>query len=195
MRRPASRAWSVGLLLSLLLMPATLLGQAEESRLLELVLGQSSTLSMAGVTSYSSAAPGIVEMRPLPDGSGVLVHAIAPGETALLLLRSDGTQVHYRVRVTGSRGPRRIPAPGDLSVVVGGQGTITAASVASYSVTPMGIVDVAVHADRGELVITGRRVGVASIVMIFDDRHTETRRIEVTAAPEGGPTPAPERTP
>ena len=169
----------------------------DEGRLLELTLGQSSTLTMAGIASFSSSGPGIVDVTPAPDGSALIVRAIAPGETMLLLIRSDGTQVSYRIRVTGSRGPRRIPAPGDMSIVVGEASTLEAANVASYSVAPMGIIQVVVHADRGELVLTGQRVGVASIVLIFEDRHTETRRIEVTAAPEGAPrpTPSPERTP
>jgi len=195
MRRPFTRAWSFGFLLLLELGgPAALQGQVDESRLLELTLGQSSTLTMPGIASFSLSGPSIVEVTPLPDRSGLIVRAIAPGETSLLLIHG-GTQVSYRIRVTGSRGPRRIPGPDDRSVAVGEQATVEAAHVASYSVTPMGIVDVVVHADRGEFAVTGRRVGVASIVLIFDDRHTETRRIEVTAAPDGAPLPAPERTP
>ncbi len=195
MRRSLSRAWLVGLLV---LVAATAGAQSDE-RLLELTLGQSSTLSLEGIASYSASGPGIVETTPLPDGTGLVVLAIAPGETALLLIGSDGTQISYRIRVTGSRGPRRIPSPGDLTIAVGAQRVIEAASVASYSVTPMGIVDVTVHADRGELEITGRRAGVASIVLVFADRHTETRRVEVTEAsaptPERVPGAAPERRP
>jgi hypothetical protein len=200
MRRSSPRPLAIGLLLTLALgslaAPASSRGQVDESRLLELTLGQSSTLGVTGVASYSTTGLGIVEMTLLPDGSGLSVRAVTPGETAILVIRSDGTSVRYRIRVVGSRGPRRIPAPGDLTLSVGEEGTVTAANVASYSVTPMGVVDVVVHADRGELAVTGRRVGVASIVLVFDDRHTETRRVEVTAAPEGAAPPAPpERTP
>lgn len=194
MCRPRTRACSLGLLLWLALAPLLpeRVGAQSDARLLELALGQSSTLNMTGLTSFSSSGPGVVEVTPLPDGSGLLVQAIAPGETALLLIGRDGASVSYRIRVTGSRGPRRIPAAGDVTLAVGEERTLDASNVASYSVAPLGVVEVRVIPEAGTLALTGRSVGVASVVLVFEDRHTETRRIEVTQASPTPDTPTPE---
>ncbi len=70
-----------------------------EQRELELVVGEQTSVSAEGVQSYSEGAPGIVDVRVPSDGTRFVVVALEPGNTTLLLIMEDGSQVQYRITV------------------------------------------------------------------------------------------------
>ncbi|HKU39839.1 MAG TPA: pilus assembly protein N-terminal domain-containing protein [Polyangiales bacterium] len=74
-------------------------GTVSESHDLELAVGENQTLSAADVKSYSEGVPGIVEVKLTPSGSHFVVVGQRPGNTTLLLLERDGSEVSWNIRV------------------------------------------------------------------------------------------------
>jgi Flp pilus assembly secretin CpaC len=88
--------------------PAPLLAQASapsEVREISLRVGEQTSLSGAGVKSYSAGVPGVVEVRLSRDGEQFVLVALKPGVTTLLLFMLDGREVHYRIRVEDDKPP------------------------------------------------------------------------------------------
>jgi pilus assembly protein CpaC len=78
--------------------------QTEE---IELRVGEQRVLPSDGVQSYSEAVKGIVDVRLTKDASQFIVVALAPGQTTLLFLMTDGTEKHYRISVGDPDRPQR----------------------------------------------------------------------------------------
>lgn len=74
-------------------------GSISESYDLELAVGENQTLSAADVKSYSEGVPGIVEVKLTPSGSHFVVVGQHPGNTTLLLLKRDGSEISWNIRV------------------------------------------------------------------------------------------------
>jgi pilus assembly protein CpaC len=66
---------------------------------LTLSVGESRTLSAAGVASYSEGVPGVADVRLTPDEGQFVIVGKNPGATTLLLIRRDGTQHRFAVSV------------------------------------------------------------------------------------------------
>ena len=57
-------------------------------------------LSAKGVKNYSDSTPGVADIRLTPDGTQFIVNGKKPGQTTLLLIKDDGTQVQYPITVS-----------------------------------------------------------------------------------------------
>lgn len=74
-----------------------------ETRNLSLVVGDQTSIPAEGVKSYSEGVPGIVDVRLPKDGEQFIVLALRPGQTTLLLLMLDGSEVQVRIEVTSGQ--------------------------------------------------------------------------------------------
>ncbi len=75
---------------------------AGELRDLELEVGEQLVLPSQGVSSYSEGTPGFLDVRLTQDGSSFVLVGKRAGRTSLLLMRTDGSEVQYRVWVKDS---------------------------------------------------------------------------------------------
>lgn len=75
-----------------------------ETQTINLTVGQQTIVPAKGVRSYSEGAPGIVDIRLPKDGTQFVVVALRPGQTTLLLIMMDGSQVQYQIRVDKADG-------------------------------------------------------------------------------------------
>ncbi len=62
-------------------------------------VGEQRSVSALGVRSYSEGAPGIADVRVTRDQSRFVIVGNRPGTTSLLLIRRDGTQTQYSIKV------------------------------------------------------------------------------------------------
>ena len=96
-------SWKAILVFGLMSLLSTveMLATAEIGSARELVLrvGEQRSLPADGIRSYSEGVPGIAEIRVTRDQSRFVIVGKAEGSTSLLLIRSDGTQVQYTIRV------------------------------------------------------------------------------------------------
>jgi pilus assembly protein CpaC len=74
---------------------------------INLAIGETKTLSAAGVKEYSEGVKGIVDVVPTPDGRTFVLTGKKDGTTTLLLLRTDGSQVTYDISVA-RRNPQQV---------------------------------------------------------------------------------------
>ena len=72
-----------------------------------LFVGEQTVISSKNVDRFSLGAPGIVDVRVPNDGSDLVVVALAPGTTTLLLLMKNGEKVHYTISVRQVRVSKR----------------------------------------------------------------------------------------
>lgn len=68
-------------------------------RTIILRVGEQKSLSARGIKSYSEGAPGFADIRITRDQSRFVVVGKQEGATSLLLIKSDGSQLHYTIRV------------------------------------------------------------------------------------------------
>jgi pilus assembly protein CpaC len=73
---------------------------------LTLAVGENRTIPATDVKNYSEGAPGIAEVKITPNGSQFVIVGQRPGSTTLLLLKRDGREVVWRIRV--------LPQPVDI---------------------------------------------------------------------------------
>ncbi len=85
--------------------------QATRVEELTLKIGEQRVIPSDGVQSYSEGTKGIVDVRLTKDASQFIVVALAPGNTTLLFLMSDGTEKHYRIAVGDTNGSTATGAP------------------------------------------------------------------------------------
>lgn len=76
--------------------------QRRQTRELTVQVGEQTSISAAGVRSYSEGTRGIVDVRLTRDESQFILVGQNPGQTSLLLIMGDGSQVQYRVTVPGA---------------------------------------------------------------------------------------------
>ena len=67
---------------------------------IQMAIGESKTLSAKGVKNYSDSTPGIADIRLTTDGSQFIINGKKPGQTTLLLIKDDGTQVQFPITVS-----------------------------------------------------------------------------------------------
>lgn len=87
--------------LCLVLCVSTTVAFADPPQTLEISLGKGEqrVLPTDNARSYSEGTPGIVDVRLTRDGAHFVVVGLRAGETSLLLLLRDGTEVYYRLLV------------------------------------------------------------------------------------------------
>lgn len=81
------------------LVPKDALAQKGAHEEITLAVGETRTLSAAGVREYSEGVKGIVDVVPTPDGKTFVLTGRKDGSTTLLLIRGDGSQMSYDVTV------------------------------------------------------------------------------------------------
>lgn len=64
----------------------------DDDREINLVVGGQKVISAAGVQSYSEGVPGIVQIKVPDDGRRMVITAVRPGSTTLLLIYNNGKQ-------------------------------------------------------------------------------------------------------
>ncbi|MGB5811016.1 MAG: hypothetical protein WBG86_10835 [Polyangiales bacterium] len=99
MNRSGSRAalFAVGFASLALTLCAS--AQIDPTERLVLREGEQRSLSAKGVKSYSEGAPGVVDIRVTRDQSRFVIVGRTEGFGSLLLIRHDGSQVHYTIEV------------------------------------------------------------------------------------------------
>jgi pilus assembly protein CpaC len=81
-------------------------GGLEEPRALVLRVGEQKSLSAKGVRSYSEGGSGVADVRVTRDQTRFVIVGKQVGTTSLLLIRDDGRQVHYTIRVLAADASR-----------------------------------------------------------------------------------------
>ncbi|MCZ6807788.1 MAG: pilus assembly protein N-terminal domain-containing protein [Deltaproteobacteria bacterium] len=74
-------------------------GDVDQPLSIVLRVGEQKSLSAKGVRSYSEGAPGIADIRVTRDQSRFVIVGRSVGTGSLLLIRHDGSQVQYTIRV------------------------------------------------------------------------------------------------
>jgi pilus assembly protein CpaC len=82
--------------------PLTADGGVEEARSIVLRIGEQKSISARGVRSYSEGDPGVADVRVTRDQSRFVIVGKREGTASLLLIRDDGAQVQYIIRVVAS---------------------------------------------------------------------------------------------
>ena len=73
--------------------------EVEGTRAIVLRVGEQKSLPARGVRSYSEGAPGFADIRVTRDQSRFVIVGKQEGTTSLLLIRDDGGQLQYTIRV------------------------------------------------------------------------------------------------
>jgi pilus assembly protein CpaC len=98
-----SRALGLGAALFVVLSAASLAhAQQMQRRDLELQIGEQQSLPADGVRSYSEGVAGIADIRVSRETGQFIVLGQRAGQTSLLLIMEDGSQIQYRIVVTGA---------------------------------------------------------------------------------------------
>ncbi len=79
----------------------------DESNEINLVVGGQKVINAAGVQSYSEGVPGIVQVKVPENGRSLVVTAVRPGSTTLLLIYNSGKQETFSINVF-ARSPQAI---------------------------------------------------------------------------------------
>lgn len=111
MARHVLNLWSfVTLTLAAFALSSTALAQTgtPTRRELEMTVGEQQSIPAQGVARYSEGTPGIVQVRLPNDNSQFIIVAMRPGNTSLLLIMEDGSQIQYRITVV-REGDRQAP--------------------------------------------------------------------------------------
>lgn len=111
MARHVLNLWSfVTLTLAAFSLSSTALAQTgtPTRRELEMTVGEQQSIPAQGVARYSEGTPGIVQVRLPNDNSQFIIVAMRPGNTSLLLIMEDGSQIQYRITVV-REGDRQAP--------------------------------------------------------------------------------------
>jgi pilus assembly protein CpaC len=82
-------------------------GDDDDDREINLVVGGQKVISAAGVQSYSEGAPGYVQIKVPEDGKRLVITALKPGTTTLLLIYGNGKQETYTINIF-TRAPESI---------------------------------------------------------------------------------------
>lgn len=74
---------------------------AAQGREITVEVGQQTSISASGVRNFSEGQRGIADIRLTDDQTRFVVVGQRPGETSLLLIMQDGSQVTYSITVPG----------------------------------------------------------------------------------------------
>jgi pilus assembly protein CpaC len=106
-----ARAWLLAPLLafaSALAAPAA----AQDTREVTVNIGEQTSISAAGVQSYSEGVRGVADVRLTNDQTRFVIVGERVGSTSLLLIMEDGSQVQYRIEVVDESQPQTAAGPG-----------------------------------------------------------------------------------
>ncbi|HSO00455.1 MAG TPA: pilus assembly protein N-terminal domain-containing protein, partial [Candidatus Nanopelagicales bacterium] len=70
-----------------------------DEKSLSMGVGESKTLPASDVKQYSEGTAGIAEIKLTPDGKKFIISGQKAGTTSLLLIKNDGTQQNWLIRV------------------------------------------------------------------------------------------------
>lgn len=74
---------------------------------LNLIVGDNKTIPVGDVDSFTVGVPGFVDVKLTPDKSQIVLSALRPGSTTILLLKRNGTEVTYAVTIF-NRDPKTV---------------------------------------------------------------------------------------
>ncbi|MDH3727975.1 MAG: pilus assembly protein N-terminal domain-containing protein [Myxococcales bacterium] len=91
-------------ILAAVMLPAALLeagatADLEVNRPIVLRVGEQKSLPARGIKSYSEGAPGFADIRITRDQSRFVIVGKEEGTTSLLLIKNDGSQLQYTIKV------------------------------------------------------------------------------------------------
>ena len=92
-------ASAVGLMVLVVMVEPNAAAEVEGVRAIVLRVGEQKSLPARGVRSYSEGAPGFADIRVTRDQSRFVIVGKQEGTTSLLLIRDDGGQLQYTIRV------------------------------------------------------------------------------------------------
>ncbi len=93
------KACLVGAILLMTLVEVNVAAEVEGARSMVLRVGEQKSLSARGIRSYSEGAPGFADIRVTRDQSRFVIVGKQEGTTSLLLIKNDGAQLQYTIRV------------------------------------------------------------------------------------------------
>jgi len=96
---PKSTATLAGAVLLVATVAHEVAAEFDGAHSLVLRVGEQKSLSARGIKSYSEGAPGIADVRVTRDQSRFVIVGNQEGTTSLLLIKNDGGQVQYTIRV------------------------------------------------------------------------------------------------
>ncbi len=99
MHSPKSTATVVSALLLVATVANEVAAEVDGARSLILRVGEQKSLSAQGIKSYSEGASGVADIRVTRDQSRFVIVGKQVGTTSLLLIKNDGGQVQYTIRV------------------------------------------------------------------------------------------------
>lgn len=85
---------------------------AQDSREVTVKVGEQTSVSAAGVQSYSEGVRGVADVRLTDRQDRFIIVGQRVGSTSLLLIMEDGTQVQYRIEVIDDSQPAAAAGPG-----------------------------------------------------------------------------------
>lgn len=74
-------------------------GQSGKREDVALAIGETRTISAVGIDQYTEGQPGVVNVQLTDDKTQFVLRATKPGNTTLLLIRKDKSQVTYDISV------------------------------------------------------------------------------------------------
>lgn len=96
----ATKSWALAALMLLaFVVEGRASAEVEPARTIVLRVGEQKSLPARGIKSYSEGAPGFADIRVTRDQSRFVIVGKEEGMTSLLLIKSDGSQIHYTIQV------------------------------------------------------------------------------------------------
>ena len=92
-------ASAVGAMVLVVMVEPNAAAEVEGVRAIVLRVGEQKSLPARGIRSYSEGAPGFADIRVTRDQSRFVIVGKQEGTTSLLLIRDDGGQFQYTIRV------------------------------------------------------------------------------------------------
>ena len=89
----------MGLVLLMAIVELNVAAEVEGARSMVLRVGEQKSLSARGIRSYSEGAPGLADIRVTRDQTRFVIVGKQEGTTSLLLIKNDGHQIQYTIRV------------------------------------------------------------------------------------------------
>ena len=99
MRFLRTKASLAGVMLLMVMVELDVAAEVDGPRSIVLRVGEQKSLSARGIRSYSEGAPGFADIRVTRDQTRFVVVGRHEGTTSLLLIKQDGGQLQYTIRV------------------------------------------------------------------------------------------------
>ena len=89
----------VALMLFMAMTELSVAAEVEGAHSMVLRVGEQKSLSARAIRSYSEGVPGLADIRVTRDQSRFVIVGKQEGTTSLLLIKNDGTQLQYTIRI------------------------------------------------------------------------------------------------